>query len=232
MTAQNRPRRLTVGDVMTREVITTTETATFHEMSELMQRHRIGALPVVDLDGCVIGVVSEVDLMPKEATPPANHLWPRRSELMEQMKAEGIVARDVMSSPVVRASATEKLAIVARRMLDHDIGRLPVVDAEGRLIGIASRRDVLRVFQRDDDDIRRDIVEGVLPQWMGISADTVDVSVAGGMVLLRGGVQRRSEAVTIGHLVVGLDGVVSVDNELGCEIDDSHVALPVEMQVR
>ncbi|MBV8529435.1 MAG: CBS domain-containing protein [Candidatus Dormibacteraeota bacterium] len=232
MTAHDRPRRLTVADVMTTDVITVTETATFHEMSELMQRHRISALPVVDLAGCVIGVVSEVDLMPKEATPPTLHLWPRRSEFVEHLKAEGIVARDVMSAPVVRASASEKLAIAARRMLDHNVGRLPVVDVHGRLIGVASRRDVLRVFQRSDDDIRRDIVEGVMPHWLGIGRDTVDVSVAGGMVLLRGGVERRSEAETMGHLVAGLDGVVAVDNQLRWEFDDSHVAPPVEMHVR
>jgi CBS domain-containing protein len=232
MTLQTPSIRLTVGGVMTTPVITVAETATFHEMSALMTKHSISALPVVDLDGHVIGLVSEGDLLPKEALPPTRHLWPRHPDRAERMKAEGIVARDVMSSPVVTATADETLAVAARRMLDHDVNRLPVLNEPGELVGIISRHDVLRAFERSDEDIRNDVVNGVLRRWMAVDPETVDVSVAGGVVALRGGLDRRSEATTVGHLVAALDGVVAVENELRWTLDDTEAAPPVEKRMR
>lgn len=232
MTLQHRPIRLTIGDVMTAPVLTAGEAATFHEMSVVMARNLVSALPIVDENGRVVGIVSEGDLLPKEALPPTRHLWPRHPDHAERVKAEGTSARDVMSSPVVTAASDETLAIAARRMLDHDVNRLVVVDDGGALIGIISRHDILRAFQRKDEDIRRDIVDGVLPRWMGVEPEGLDVSVTGGVVMLRGGLERRSDAMTLGHLCAGLDGVVAVENELRWEVDDSHVAPPLEKHVR
>ncbi|MBV8301633.1 MAG: BON domain-containing protein, partial [Candidatus Dormibacteraeota bacterium] len=112
-----------------------------------------------------------------------------------------------------------------------NVKRLPVLAADGTLIGIVSRRDVLRVFTRADEEIRRDIVEGVLPHWMGLDPRTVDVAVSGGVVLLRGGVERRSDIEVLTHLIAGLDGVVAVTSELRYSMDDVHVRPPVEAHV-
>lgn len=218
-----RPKRLTVRNVMTESVITAGESATFPEMARLLAQHPGGALPILDVDGVMVGIVSGTDLLPKEALPPAPHLWPQRSLTAETVKAEAITAGDVMSSPIVSAYPGEPLSVAVRRMLDHNVSQLPVLEKDGRLVGILSRQDALRAFERGDEEIRLDIVDGVLPRWMGIKPDTIEVSVAGGIVLLRGGLERRSEATTLGHLAASLDGVVAVDNELCWTDDDSRV---------
>jgi len=230
MTA-TRPRTMTVADVMSSRVITAGESATFHELADLMQRHGISAVPISDAGGKVIGIVSEADLLPKEAPQSKWHLWQRPPERAENAKAHGVTAGDVMTYPVITAYPGEELSAVARRLLDKDVKRLPVMDHSGRLVGIVSRRDVLRAFRREDEDIRLDIVDGVLPRWMGLDPSSVDVSVAGGVVLLRGGVERRSDVSILEHLVAGLDGVVSVSNELRYEFDDSHVGARAEARV-
>lgn len=133
---------------------------------------------------------------------------------------------------MVSAAADETLAIAARRMLDHDVNRLVVLDERGALLGIISRHDILRAFERSDEDLRHDIIDGVLPSWMGMEPDAVHVSVTGGVVTLRGGLERRSDVTTLGHLCAGLDGVVAVENDLEWTVDDSHTAPSVEKHVR
>ena len=225
-----RPTRLTVADVMTTSVVTAAEAATFHELSALMSHHGVSAIPIGDLDGRIIGIVSETDLLPKAALP-ASHVWPPHSRRTERAQAQGITAGDVMSAPPVTAGPSERLGVAVRRMLDHHVNQLPVLEPDGRLVGILSRHDALRAFQRDDDEIRLDIVDGVLPHWMGMTPDSVDVSVAGGVVLLRGGLERRSDVKTLGHLINGLDGVVAVDDELKWAVDDSHAQPLAELGV-
>lgn len=227
-----RPVRLTVGDVMTEPVMTACETATFHELATLMTRHSVSALPIVDLAGRVVGIVSETDLLPKQALPPTPGLWPGRPRSGERVKAAGITAGDVMSSPVVSARPGERLAVAVRRMLDHDVDQLPVRESDGQLVGMLSRQDALRVFQRADEEIRLDIVDGVLRHWMHVDAPSVDVSVAGGVVLLRGGLEHRTDVTTLGHLVAGLDGVVAVHNELRWTLDDAALPSALDLAVR
>ena len=227
-----RPVRLTVGDVMTKPVVTACDATTFRELVTLMAQHSVSALPIVDLAGRLVGIVSETDLLPKQALHLTATLWPRRPRTAEEVKAAGITAMDVMSSPVISALPGERLATAARRMLDHDVNQLPVREVDGQLIGMLSRQDALRAFHRADEEIRRDIVDGVLPHWMGIKSDTIDVSVDGGMVLLRGGLERRSDATAVGRLAGGLDGVVAVDNELRWAVDDCRGRPPLEMPAR
>ncbi|MBV8194682.1 MAG: CBS domain-containing protein [Candidatus Dormibacteraeota bacterium] len=231
MTIGVRPKRLTVADVMTETVITAAETATFHEMAELMERNGVSALPIVGLEGRVVGIVSEADLMPKEADPSERRFWQRPGREVDGNKAAGTTAGDVMTSPVVSVRPGENVGAAARRMLDEDVKRLPVLTGSGELLGIVSRRDVLRVFRRDDADIRRDIIDGVLPYW-GLAPGMVEVSVAGGVVLLRGGMERRSDIDILVHVVEGLDGVVAVQSELRYSFDDSHVRPAVEARIR
>jgi CBS domain-containing protein len=113
----------------------------------------------------------------------------------------------------------------------HDVKRLVVVGEDGTLLGIVSRRDLLGAFTRADEEIRLDIVEGVLPRWLGIDPKPVDVSVAGGIVLLRGGLPRRSDIEILVALVTGLDGVVEVDSQLRYDFDDGHLKAATEAHV-
>jgi CBS domain-containing protein len=233
-TKLGRLRLLTVGDVMTAAVVTVGATATFHEMVMLMQEHGISALPVVDADGGLIGIVSEADLLIKEAPPAdASRFWPESPEhRTARAKASAVNAADVMTGTVITVSARSSLSAAARLMREHGIKRLPVVTANGELIGIASRRDLLTAFTRSDDEIRRDIVDSILPGWLGIPSDVVTVSVVGGVVSLHGTVDRHSDVDIIEHVVASLDGVVGVEPNLGYDFDDRQVTPAREGRIR
>ena len=104
----------------------------------------------------------------------------------------------------------------------HNVKRLAVIDAEGRLIGIASRVDLLKPFLRTDREIRDEVSGTVLRRWMSIDASAVAVHVTNGEVTLTGIIERRSDINVISALVGSLDGVVKVDNQVGFTRDDVH----------
>lgn len=222
-----RLRPLTVGDVMTTTVVSVRESATFHEMVGLMKEHGVSALPVLGADGRLAGIVSEADLLLKEA-PPAEpspaRLWPESHEdHIARAKSRGVSAAEIMTRRVFTVRAHSTLSAAAGLMQKHRVKRLPVVDDHGALIGVASRRDLLSVFIRSDEHIRGDIVDRVLTDWLGIAPGTVTVSVAGGVVNLRGSVDRLSDVEVVKHVVASLDGVVRVDVALSHQFDDRHL---------
>ncbi len=230
-----RLRPLTVSDVMSTAVVTIEGPATFHEMATLMQRHAVSALPVM-AEGRLVGIVSEADLMLKEA-PPAepspNRLWPESHDnRVARAKSKGISAADVMSTRVVTVHPGVSLSAAAHLMREHAVKRLPVVDEDGALVGLVSRRDLLSVFTRSDEDIRRDIVDSILPGWLGIAPGAVTVVVSAGIVGLRGSVARRSDVDIVKHVVASLDGVVRVDPDLTYAFDDRNVGPGVEARVQ
>ena len=107
------------------------------------------------------------------------------------------------------------------------VKRLPVVDERGVLVGIVSRKDLLSVFLRPDEEIRRDVEEGVLHHAMWLTPDDGDITVGveQGVVRLSGWVERKSLIDIITAMVLGVDGVVDVDNQLGFRTDDTHIKL-------
>jgi CBS domain-containing protein len=212
-----------VRDVMTRELVTIGPDAPFKEVAELMVGRHLGALPVVDREGRLLGIVSEADLLPKEADgwpkspwTPGVFIWEqyRRQEELGSDKGSGSVAADVMSSPVEVASPGESLRSVARRMVDGSLRRLPVVDG-GRLVGILTRGDVLRVFARPDAVLGKAIERVLDERGYAHPRHDLEVIVADGVVSLRGLVETLADVEAIGDLVEDMDGVVSVDNLLG-----------------
>ena len=229
----HRPHRLTVDDVMSRDVVTVPPTATFHEMLSLMTGRGISALPVVGEGGELLGIVSEADLLPKE-TP----LSPRRRWVPEgagsaarRRKASGVDASDVMTTPVVSVLSGVPVAAAVRLLQQHQIKRLVVLGADNRMMGIVSRRDLLAGFSRSDDDIRADVVEGVIPRWLLVDPVHVRVAVHGGVVRLEGTVERRSDAEVLPHLVGGLDGVVAVHSALEYGLDDRRLSPSRELHI-
>jgi CBS-domain-containing membrane protein len=114
-----------------------------------------------------------------------------------------------MSGPVVHTTAGASVVAAARLMSLHGVKRLPVVDAEGRLSGMVSRGDLLRVFLRDDRAIHREIVEelGAMP---GVSPSAVGVEVDQGRVVLSGTVEDPVLAGRVLRICRSVDGVVSV----------------------
>ncbi|WP_177221154.1 BON domain-containing protein [Lentzea xinjiangensis] len=94
-----------------------------------------------------------------------------------------------------------------------------VLDCGGELVGVLSRRDLLKLFLHEDDELRTTIRDDVFGRVLWVDQDTVEV--AGGVVTLRGALERRSEAEVAEHLVRALPGVVDVRNRLECGWNDT-----------
>lgn len=212
----------TVDDLMTRDVVTISPDTLFKEIASTLSAHGIGAVPVVDARGAPVGLVSETDLLRKEVDQP--HMpgrlvsppgWPH-----ERSKARAENAAGVMTAPVVTARPEWPVAEAARAMDRHRVKHLLVVDGEGRLVGIVSRSDLMRVFLRADEEIREEVLDEVLRGIMRLSGQEVQVQVASGIITLRGEVERRSTARIVEQLARGVDGVVSVRPEIDYVVDD------------
>jgi CBS domain-containing protein len=212
--------RKTVEDVMTKTVVVVSESTPFKEMVELMDEFRVSALPVLDGDRRVIGIVSEADLLLKEERPDGRDVFVGRRRRIERCKAEGLVAAEIMSKPAIVTVPTASLSQTAQLMHREGVKRLPVVDADARLLGIVSRADLLRVFLRSDDEIRGAVVHDVIERTLWIDPRTIEVRVEDGVVTLQGAAERRSLIPIIVELVKEVDGVVGVDDRLTYEIDD------------
>lgn len=212
-----------VRDVMTTDPITVGPEAPFKEVVSLLVEHRVGGLPVVDDDGTLLGIVTETDLITKEAYgdkrqgPMAvvgavlagrDHAWLK--------KAAGLEAAKVMTSRVVTADPAEDVHVAARRLLEHRVGRLPVVEG-GRLVGIVSRSDLLRPFQRSDDEIATDVQARLKDPVIFEHGSQVRSTVAQGVVTLTGMVTYPHELEHVERMVADVPGVVSVENGVDAE---------------
>ncbi len=222
-------KRWSVDDVMTRDVASVTTGATYREVVNLLADKGISAVPVVDDQGRVLGVVSEADLLHKveftgESQPPKT--FEGRRTRHARVKSAADRAGDLMTSPAVTTTAQTSLAEAAKLMDANDIKRLPVLDAAGRLVGIVSRTDLLRFYVRTDEQIRQDIERGVLAHTLWIDPDALDVRVTSGVVRLRGKVDRKSTAALIAQLSAAVAGVTDLQDELTWEFDDSDISDP------
>jgi CBS-domain-containing membrane protein len=217
----------TVQDVMTREVVVAHESTPFHELVELLSRHRVHALPVVDDARHVLGVVCDSDLVLKEVQALRWPCDPREltsQARVERAKAAGVTAGEVMTAPAVTVYPDELVADAARRLHAHRIDQLPVVDHGGVLVGIIGRFDVLKVFLRTDEEIRFELLDDIAGRLLRLPASQLQVDVDGGVVTLAGRLERRSQAFALAQLAGLVDGVVAVRDRLTWELDDLGTA--------
>ena len=203
----------TVKDVMTAEVVAVRRETTFKELAAALRQHRVSAFPVLDDRDRVIGVVSEADMLAKEAmTEPGV-----AAELLHHSdvrKAEGTTAGALMTHQVVTVSPDDSIEQAARMMHFLKVRQLPVVNAGGELVGIVSRSDVLSVFDRPDEDIRKDIVDTMLLHEFLIDPRQFKVTVEAGVVTMEG----TPETAALGRALVRkarhVPGVVAVRDRL------------------
>jgi CBS domain-containing protein len=205
----------TVKDVMTADVVGVRRDTSFKDMAGMLSASRISALPVVDEAEHVIGVVSEADMLIKEAdqaSDPGFFTGLRRRR--DHEKAAGICAADLMSSPAIVIRPDEPVQHAARLMYDRGVKRLVVVDEAGHLVGIVSRSDVLGVFGRPDEDIRREVTGQVLLSAFLTDPRQFDVTVRDGIVTMTGQPETAELGQRIIEAVRHLDGVVAVQDQL------------------
>ncbi|MFB7272493.1 CBS domain-containing protein [Streptomyces sp. NPDC056244] len=202
----------TVSDVMTHAVVSVSPEAGFKEIVDTMERWNISALPVLANDGRVIGVVSEADLLPKEEFRDAD---PGRAEQMRRLddlrKAGAVTAAEVMTAPAVTVREDATLAQAARTMAQKTLKRLPVVDSSGRLDGIVSRCDLLKVFLRSDEDLAEEVREDVVDRLFLVSRENVRVTVVNGVVTLSGQIHDTALVPLAARLTRAVEGVVDVE---------------------
>ena len=206
---------VTVRDVMTTDVVAVRADTSFKDMARMLGMSPVAAFPVVNQAGRVIGVVSEADMLVKEADQ-ADHpgLFGGLRRRREHEKAAGVTAADLMTSRPVTIGPGEPVQRAAFLMYDHGFKRLPVVDEAGHLIGIVSRAEVLSVFARPDEDIRREVTDRVILHEFLVDPARLQVCVQDGVVTLSG----RPESDQIGEEIVEavrrVDGVVAVRDQL------------------
>jgi CBS-domain-containing membrane protein len=203
-----------VKDVMTTRVIWVRKEAPFREMAAALRTHRVSAFPVLGEGDKVIGIVSEADMLTKEALDGEPGMFSGLLHHRDAEKARGITAGDLMTAAVVTVAPEDTVAHAARLMYTRKVKRLPVIDANGHLVGIISRADVLAVFDRTDEDIREEITNEVLLSEFLVDPHAFDVKVRDGIVTLTG----EPETNEIGHEIVQrvrhVQGVVAVRDRL------------------
>ncbi|MFE0247043.1 CBS domain-containing protein [[Kitasatospora] papulosa] len=220
MTART-PHR--VKDVMTQTVVAVGLDARFKEIVAAMNQWQVTAVPVLEGEGRVVGVISEADLLLKEELRGEDATMIGQGQrLTDHAKAGAVTARDLMSSPAVTVATDAPLPEAARLMARHRIKRLPVVDERGVLKGIVSRIDVLKVFLRTDDDLADEVRQEVIAPLFPVSRRGIGVEVTGGRVTLDGEVRDTALIPVAERLARAVEGVVDVR----CDLHGPAVAEP------
>jgi CBS-domain-containing membrane protein len=208
----------TIKDLMSTQIVAVRRGATFKEMAATLRQYRVSGFPVVDDEGKVIGVVSEADLLAKEALADGQPGAPGRiasvAHHQEVRKAGGVTAGDLMTHPAVTVRPDDSAEHAAKLMYTLQVKRLPVVDAGGYLVGIVSRADLLAVFDRPDEEIYAEIVNDVILREFLVDPALFAVAVTDGVVTVQG----APETADLGHDLVTkirqVRGVVAVRDEL------------------
>lgn len=218
-------RRAMVGDVMTSEVVSVSPDTPFFELVRTLTENKISGVPVVGPDQRVLGVVSESDLLRKEEfkspLEDSTPLFETRTHRDVRERAEGSIAAEVMSTPAITVGQATTVVEAARLMAQRNHTRLPVIDRDGRLCGIVTRSDLLKVFVRPDEEIRDEIAAEVIRRYLWQDATLVQVDVKDGVVTLSGRLDLKSLIPIAERLASSVEGVVRVVNELDFDHDDT-----------
>lgn len=225
-----------VESIMTANPLSVGPSTPFFDIVECLLTNNINALPVVDHSGALVGIVTESDLITREAYETYDEARPRHLGLIRDhlpghdadrtrfRKAEGRVAQDLMTTQVQTMSPTDDLATAARVLLEGHHKSLPVV-TDGRLVGIISRRDLLRPFHRSDEEIATDIETILVDPHLAPASHEVKCTVRKGIVVLQGTTRIRSDAHPLVALIAEVPGVVAIDDELGSREHESGLRL-------
>jgi CBS domain-containing protein len=191
------------SDIMTRSVITVHPDTPIEHAAALVSGHHITSVPVLDHQGEVVGIVSEGDLI-RQRMPhdPRSHLRPYTDDL-----APARIVAEVMSHPVISLPPNADSADLASLMLDRDIRAIPIIDGT-QLVGIVSRRDLLRTLVRADTAVAADVT-AILNGYAGDAGQWI-VDVDGGVVTVQGPFEDDSHRKMVTVLARTVPGVIRV----------------------
>lgn len=213
-----------VRDLMSTDPITVGPATTVKEIASILLHHDIRCVPVVDVGGQLVGVVSEADLICREcresvrrhslrefvheALDEHRHHWSERSM--------GLTAGEIMTDDVLACGPDDRVADVAQHMLSRGLRTLPVVEA-GQLTGVISRHDLLRALDRPDFEVRSRVTQMLddpirAPEGHQVKAEVID-----GVVILSGKVRYPSDVGVVAAEVGRIPGVLEVVNWLTAE---------------
>ncbi|WIY00936.1 CBS domain-containing protein [Amycolatopsis mongoliensis] len=214
-------REITVGDLMTRAVITAIRETSIREIVAIQAARPGEAVPVIDASGRPVGMVSEADVLTKLEfhggwdMPP---LLRGAAARARWRKSAATTAGEVMTAPATCIAPDAGLTAAVRALATASVPGLCVIDPMSRLIGTVSRLDMLRPFLRDDVDLKTEVEQEIVGR--GRAQDTICVEVADGIVTLDGALLLRSSADHACWRARCVPGVVAVDNHLRFQVDD------------
>jgi len=210
-----------VIEVMTPDPVVVAPDTPYRALIERLVATDVSGLPVVNGEGKLVGVVTEADVISKQAY--GGHRRRALAVLADVVsgrehhwvtKAVGSTAADIMTTPVVVCHPYDDVRSAARKLLEAGVKRLPVLDANQRLVGIVSRPDILRMFDRPDAQIAADL-EQVLSRGENMPEDShVHYSVDRGAVTLTGDVRYRWDEEIVVAIVGDRPGVIDVVSHL------------------
>lgn len=210
-----------IRDVMTPDVITVRPDSRFREIVRVILDGRVHAVPVVDDDQRVVGMVAEGDLLIKEELSEGHRGIPLQRRYRARLN--GTLASEIMSRPVITIFPSDTLGHAARVLHRRHIGRLPVVD-HGQLVGIVSRSDLLRVFLRSDEELLA-LVEQAIAMCEEPPSCAITATVDDGVVVLRGSAQFMSQVMSVGDQVRRVPGIVRLEVKATAVYDDVHASM-------
>lgn len=212
-----------VQDLMTKDVWSVAPEVSLKDVAGVLVEHGISGMPVCDVEGRVVGVVSETDIVVKQGgglgRSSRMRAWLANGRENEERKANARTAGEAMTAPAITVGPLGSAHAAARLMIEHGINRLPVVQGE-KLAGIVTRADLVRAFYRTDAEIAREIREDVIVRAALLQPGLVGVDVEHGEVTLEGQVDRRSDARVIESLAARVPGVVGVTSKVTWRVDD------------
>jgi len=216
-----------VSELMTEKVLTIGPEAPIKDIAKVLVANGISGLPVCDIEGDVLGVISEADILYKEHDPAEGHIggplgWiiegPPDSKIL--IKAEALTARQAMTSPAITIAPYESVSYAARVMSERGVNRLPVVQNE-KLVGIVTRGDLVRAFARTDAELEEELKQDVLQRVMWIDPGKVAVNVENGVAMLTGRLPIRSDVEMLNKLAGRVPGVVAVESTVVWDVDET-----------